>query len=296
MKPKNGTKNPSIKTYAFKAGLSHELELNTLRETLRRAVEIVSEPHRADFYHIIWVQEGRSKPLLDFQEMPMPSNSLLCINKNQVLMYDRSGGYDGKVIRFTDGFFIRNEGDAKYLRACRLFDGVAGHPLVSLSKDQGVVGTLFEQIERELAHPLDNHQKTILQNLLHNLLMHCERCIPANAKHQGKPSPAKDIAQRFMDGVENGYRGGKRVSEYAQEMGVTEKRLQAATAQIFGKAPKALIDARVAMEAKRMLLYSSATIKEISYELGFDEETNFIKYFRKQAGTTPAGVRSRYLT
>ena len=65
---------------------------------------------------------------------------------------------------------------------------------------------------------------------------------------------------------------------------------------MFGKSPKEMIDDRVVLEAKRLLLYSDSSVKEISHELGFDEPTNFIKYFRKHVAQTPNTFRARYLT
>lgn len=41
------------------------------------------------------------------------------------------------------------------------------------------------------------------------------------------------------------------------------------------------------LEAKRLLAYSSLSIKEIGFELGFGEPTNFNKYFRKHTGMAP---------
>ena len=101
--------------------------------------------------------------------------------------------------------------------------------------------------------------------------------------------------RRFLDLVDAGFRTEKKVSAYARRMGVPEKRLQAATAAAFGKSPKALIDERAALEAKRLLVYGGGSVKEIAFALGFEETTNFVKWFRKHAGTTPAGFRARYL-
>jgi len=70
--------------------------------------------------------------------------------------------------------------------------------------------------------------------------------------------------------------------------------LHKACTSVLDKTPKQIIDERVVLEAKRLLVYSQQAIKEIAYELGYNEPTNFIKYFRKHAKCTPLEFRDRY--
>ena len=58
-----------------------------------------------------------------------------------------------------------------------------------------------------------------------------------------------------------------------------------------GKSPKAIADERVAVEAQRRLLFNKTTVKEVGYSLGFEETTNFIKFFRRLVGQTPDEFR-----
>lgn len=287
-------KRSALKTYAFKAGFTHELEMAPLGESFRRAREIITQPHRADFYHILWIQSGRASHLLDFKTITMNPGSLLFIRKNSVIRYDKSGNYDGRVLRFTDRFFIRNEEDSRYLRECPLFSPFTEVPLISISGKDASFSLLLTLLENELAAPNHPLQHASLQNLVHNLLIHSERRfdeIPVKAPSR---DPIKELGQKFLDEVEAGFRGEKKVSAYAERLGIPDKRLQSVTSEAFGKHPKQIIDERVGLEAKRLLLFSGATVKEISFELGFDEVTNFVKYFRKHSGTTPSGFRTRY--
>jgi len=50
---------------------------------------------------------------------------------------------------------------------------------------------------------------------------------------------------------------------------------------------KEVIDQRVVLEAKRLLVHSNATSAQIGYQLGFPEPSNFVKFFRRMTGTTP---------
>jgi AraC family transcriptional regulator, transcriptional activator of pobA len=64
---------------------------------------------------------------------------------------------------------------------------------------------------------------------------------------------------------------------------------------VLGKSPKVIISERVLLEIKRLLVHTNQSIKEIGFDLGFNEPTNFIKYFRQQTGQTPSEFRDSHL-
>lgn len=53
-----------------------------------------------------------------------------------------------------------------------------------------------------------------------------------------------------------------------------------------------LIDARILLEAKRLLVFTTRSVADIGSELGFDDPSNFSSFFRQSAGTTPKAFRS----
>lgn len=99
---------------------------------------------------------------------------------------------------------------------------------------------------------------------------------------------------RPKDAVEDKFKTIKSVARFAGLMVVSEKKLNKATATTLGKSPKELIDERIILEAKRMLVHTNSSIKEIGFDLGFDEPTNFIKYFRKHEAKTPVAFRKLF--
>jgi AraC family transcriptional activator of pobA len=287
----------ALKTHRFKSGFAEELEVASLKDSLIQARDLITTPHRTDFHQVVWMRKGKATHLVDFRAIPMQAHSLLFIRKDRVLRYDQSSAYDGTVIRFTDAFFIRSPEDARFLQEGRLFGLSNPHPMAVLDREDPTLPSLIALLEAELARKPDHHRPAALQNLLHTLLIAADRKAPSAPDRKGSVSPATstpDFVPAFVNAVETGFRTGKKVFTYAERLGVTEKRLQEATWKALGKKPKALIDERVALEAKRMLLFGGESVKEIAFDLGFEEVTNFIKWFRKQAGTTPADFRARY--
>src|SRR5690606_3766796 len=108
-----------------------------------------------------------------------------------------------------------------------------------------------------------------------------------------KKSADLEYVMLFRDILEYQYKEQKQVGYFAKQLSVTEKRLNQATKSVLGKTPKQVVDDRVMLEAKRLLAHTTESIKEIGYSLGFEEPTNFIKYFRKHHNCTPVEFREQ---
>ena len=74
---------------------------------------------------------------------------------------------------------------------------------------------------------------------------------------------------------------------------IAERTLVRAAWEAAGTSPKAFIDARVLLEAKRLLAHTDWTSGRIAVHLGFSEPTNFAKFFRKGAGLSPEAFRTQ---
>lgn len=82
------------------------------------------------------------------------------------------------------------------------------------------------------------------------------------------------------------------IASYADALGCTEKSLTRAAREASGQNAKAVIAARIVLEAKRLLAHADRPIYLIAEGLGFAEATNFAKFFRRETGLTPAGFRA----
>jgi AraC-like DNA-binding protein len=134
----------------------------------------------------------------------------------------------------------------------------------------------------------------VLHNLLHNLLLYAERDRQRTGSSYIKKGADHDYTTLFKDILYKDFRRVKTVGAFAQMINITEKRLIQATMSTLGKTPKQIIDEKIILEAKRLSIYTSNSIKEISYQLGFEETSNFIKYFKKHVDMTPIEFRESY--
>ncbi|GGK56114.1 helix-turn-helix transcriptional regulator [Rufibacter glacialis] len=282
-----------IKRYAFKAGLPVEFEIMGMRDLFEGNKSILANIHRTGFYHILWFQQGAPTHLVDFKPVPITPETILFLNKDLVQRFDGRGGFDGKIMVFTDSFFIRTEADATYLRSSPLFHDLFSPSLLRLPQGSPLLREYLALMEAELTHPQDSVQPLVLKNLLHTFLLLAERERESQAMTQVRPSVELDSLLLFRDLLEQKFRRQKQVGLYAEQLGMTEKKLNQATSKVLGKSAKQMIDDRVMLEAKRLLAHTPESIKEIGFALGFEEPTNFIKYFRRHQGSTPAEFRGQ---
>lgn len=283
----------TIRQVKFKAGLPLEIEVIPIAETVLKHYETISNPHRAEFYHIFWVQKGTAEYLVDFAPVKLKAGSFLFVNKDRVQAFDYQHKHDGKLLLFTDSFFGKTAEDAKYLHSSILFNDFLDIPVIDV-KTNASLQTIFCAIETELTKDNDSYHYDLLHNLLHNLLLLAERERRKQGFKELTKSADLDYTVLFRDLLAVQFKTLKSVSGYASQMNVSEKRLTAAATKTMNKSPKTIIDEKVMLEAKRLLIHTNLSIKEVGYDLGFEEPTNFIKYFRKHAEKTPIEFREAY--
>ncbi len=275
-----------IKRYSFIEGYPFELVVQPLSQS--RETPCVSQPSRAAFYHIIWLTEGHAVFNVDFRQIEINAGEMFMISINQVYQFDLENHYEGKSIFFTEAFFSQSDLDTVFLHTSEFLNPDNQNHIVKLDNER--LSFIYNLLDNEMQNTSDKFQQPMAKNLLQMLLMEAERSI------SGNNSPIflqadKTVGRRFCDEVEKSYKEYHSVDYYQNILAVTEKVLSREVKRQTGKTPKSYIDDRIILETKRLLSYSVLTVKEISIKLGFDEQTNFNKFFRRHTGTTPASFR-----
>ncbi|PKB15761.1 helix-turn-helix transcriptional regulator [Flavobacterium sp. 5] len=279
--------------YDFKTGLPQEFEIVDLATLYQEFKNTLTTTHRTGFYHIIWFQQGNPTHLADFNPIKISPNSLLFLNKDTVHRFDKETKFEGKILLFTESFFCKTKTDTKFLRNTPLFNELFSITPIQIQKQSEVFANLMQSMADELQKTKDHFQADILQNLLKNFLLHSEREYEQQNLFEVKKGADFDIVILFKDLLEANFKNQKQVNFYAKALIITEKRLNQATSKVIGKTPKEIIDDRIILEIKRILVHTTGSIKEIGYSLGFEEPTNFIKYFKKHSQMTPVEFREK---
>ena len=83
----------------------------------------------------------------------------------------------------------------------------------------------------------------------------------------------------------------RNVAEYARMLGFSSKKLNYITRHVVGKPAKEYITDCFLLRVKRVLISSDVSLKELAYQSGFDEPTNFIRNFKRYSGQKPTQFR-----
>lgn len=96
---------------------------------------------------------------------------------------------------------------------------------------------------------------------------------------------------RFINLIDENYKKGCSVVEYAHLLHISSRSLSDLTQQQLKKTPSQMIRERIILEAQRLLLYSNLNINQVGYRLGFDDASYFVKYFKKYTGVSPSAFK-----
>jgi len=276
------------------AGYAFDIEVFPAHGWLERVPpEHFRYPSRLDFHQLILVTQGRFGHTVDFQLEITPTGSLLAMRPGQVQRFEANKPWDGWVVIFRPESFQA----ADAVGSQRVGISVDDMP-VQLALEK----TSFEPIRQAL---VQMHQDAKLAGQM-QLVSALERAqLQALlirlqlASEQQQPAPAVDSSlarhfRKYRQAVEQRFHAWHQIAAYAQALGMSEKTLSRATQEVAGLSAKAYLSKRIALEAKRMLAYTSWPIAQVADKLGFDEPTNFIKFFRREAGHAPSEFRKQH--
>ena len=251
-----------------------------------RGKEELSNPHRIDFYALILVTEGSGLHYIDNKMYHCLPGTLLILSPYQVTCFESKFHWNGYVIGFENSqIFSIDNLDANYMmtKAIRSVD--------VMTEVLDVVGKDFKMLYEEVKRPLDIASGHIQRNLLQNILF--KVFVRTNySLHEISKSKEMEFFQMFSDKVERLYMNCHNVIEYTEQLGITAKRLNTICQKVKGMSAKQVLDARLLLEAKRLLGYTSTPISEIALTLGFKEPTNLAKFFRRHTGISPTEFRN----
>lgn len=285
--------NKFIPKYHFRKGLRHECEVIDLEHFCASNRKIILKPHRTNFNQLFYFHKAKGIHTVDFEDITLADNSLLFAPKDTVHRFDDKAEVNGVLLLFTDSFFCSNSQDSILLRNCVLHSNITQSTLIHIPEQNTVFDNIFGQIYREFDNEKDSVQADILRNYIRLLLLYFIReQISLPIFRNQSDNQDLELVRAFEYMLEQHYNSSPQVAYYCQSLNVTEKRLQTATRNILDRSPKEIIKDRIVLEAKRLLVYSSDSVKEISFRLGFDEPTNFTKFFKKSTGKSPMDFRS----
>lgn len=272
-----------------------QLAIYDLHSYLKKHGEHATKPHIHSYYQILWFKSGKGKHFVDFNEYEVSNNAIFFIAKNQVHYFDQQTAYEGVLLHFNEAFLRKNDQDSDYLLTSSFFNNPYQQPSCCVGNSNNQLEDYIEQIKAELQSEEDFGKEELLRAYLKAFLIQVQRRkISFEKSNPDVPflfDEKREQLSRFNNIIDQNYNKGLTVAEYADKMHISVRTLSNLTNQLLNKTPSLMIQERIILEAKRLLLYSNLNVNQIGYRLGFDDPSYFVKYFKKHATTSPSDFR-----
>lgn len=247
---------------------------------------------RLNYYSLIWIQKGSGKVKVDFSDYDFVESQLLAFAPYQPFMLSAVTGLEGQVIQFHPDFFCIHKHHQEVACSGVLFNNIYEPPYVTIDKAaKSTFDMVLEQLRTEMQNPA-LAQYELLVSYLKIILITASRL---KKEQQQVVSSIDDkepfILQNLKNYIEINFKLKHSPSDYADMLNITPKALAKITKNHFNKTLSNLIAERIIIEAKRELYLTNKSIKEIAYELGYNDEHYFSRFFKNNADVSPQMYR-----
>lgn len=268
---------------------------------LQRIDEIESQysvqdrlPHRHDYYVILLIREASGIHQIDFVDYPIENNSLHFLSPDQIHHFKPEGLTNGFALTFTADFLNQYITPHDQLISLDLFFNCnEAAPFTVASEEAEALSVFLKVVENEMETGRDCHLEVIgacVKAFLFLAKRSKSHLIP---KHLIQQTRQNEIVFQFRKELEANFRNQHKVGEFADQLHLTSNYLNEVVKKQTGHSAKEMIQTRILLEAKRLAVYSTMSMKEIAWHLGFEDIAHFSKFFKRLNGTNFKAFRAQ---
>jgi AraC-like DNA-binding protein len=281
-----------VKTYHFlpyKYGSELLLDIGRI-ETLNHYV-LDNTLHQLSFYEIIFIEEGAGTFTLDENTTVINPRTIIFTSPGQVRCWEIEQDVSGYVLFFEKDFLHLFFSDELFLYRFQYFHQYSRPNDMQLSEMPFVkCQELLYGIEEEFGQ-LQNDSNHLIRSLLYQLLVLLNRYY-AGAYNVQRDTFVHPDFYRFRSLLEKNFVNNQSVEAYTKMLNVSPGFLNKICRQFSGLSAQQMIHYKLISEIKKQL-YQNKSSKEISYEFGFSDPSNFNRFFKKFTGTTAQQYRKK---
>jgi len=251
--------------------------------------------HAHDYYQLMWFWQGTGNHHIDFIDEILSPDRIFVVSPGQLHQFKPCENVEGIIIQFDDSFFLQEGDNLENIIKYNMFNVFDRPPyyIIDAATAERLHG-IAEEMKREMPDKGKFAHEHYIHNLVKMFLIVLIRDgLRDDHEHIFNGSTACLNFIRFRKELDSNYRSCHTVQEFASLLNMSAKTLTNSTLQCSGYAPLKLINNRLIVEAKRMLMSTSMLVKEIAYELGFEDDSYFVKFFKRQVAMLPSEFREK---
>lgn len=250
------------------------------------------KPHRHTFYQVLFIEKGTGSHKIDFLEHQIKTPVVYFLAPGQVhdlRITDKNTL--GCLINFTPDFFSSFLNKSQCIDQLPIFSfnrSISYYKVPEDSNDK------FMEIFMKIKELYTQNTKTSL-NLLRIYLLEIFYTVlneVSDTEENVNITSQKNLLHRFEKLVEENYAIEHYPKYYADKLAITANYLNCICKNVSGKTAGEIIRNRIILEAKRLLINSEFSISQISFQLGFEDNSYFTKFFKTNGKISPSEFRA----
>jgi len=284
-----------IKTYEKVDRKSNQLSFRIakMEDIYEERNGIKDDPHRHDYYTLLFIERAKGKHIIDFNEYLFSLNQVFFVSPghvHQVIEDEKPSGY---VILFSTEFLIKNNIALHFIDDLNLFNDHGESPPLELEIDELSLLSRFCNEMLEINQTNMKYKDQAISSYLKLFLINCNNLCTLQIDNTQNHQAANSILKNFKNLVNEKYAEWHQSNDYAKELNISPDHLNRVVKSLVGKTSKDFIQSRLIVAAKRLLYFSELSAKEIGYQLGFSEPANFSAFFKKNTGLPPSEFKKK---
>lgn len=247
----------------------------------------LDKPRRIMKYVLVYCASGKLSMTIDEKEFQLSAGQVVTITSGQIHTLQRHAKAKGYILEFTLDFFCKDDNDIELIFHNGLFCHFAMNEVIPV--DKTIVEAQLSAIEQEL---LDKPYQYLIS-------VHSRVALILVAINRAKVSRGDEIWKpdalflKFLEAVRNNFEHNYSVRQLAEMLGATELKLNELAKLHAGKTAQHVIYGLITSEAKRLLTYGNLSVKEVAYQLGFNDPFYFSNFFKKQTKASPKQYKEK---
>jgi AraC family transcriptional activator of pobA len=251
--------------------------------------KIRAHRHR-ELHQVLFMQRGRVGVSLDAQRLNLRAPAVVVMPPGCVHAFDFQRDSEGLVVTFGADLSRVLARDAQGL--ARFLDTPAALALDPAVQRETDLEALAALLLREFSRSAPGREPAVT-GLLSALLANLQRL--AEHLHQGHSAPHSrelELVARFRHALGRQFQNHTGIATYARQLGASETRLRRACLAAAGESPIGLVHRHLLVEAERQLRYTSMSVSQIAWYLGFKDAAYFSRFFTRARGASPRAFRN----
>lgn len=255
---------------------------------------IADDPHRHNYYSVIWSTGATGRHVIDFREYAILPDHIFFVSPEQVHQVITNPNPEGYLILFTPEFLEKNSIRDDFISNLKLFQKSDETPPLPLSEKMNSTLKTFAGEMLAAFHSETDMRFEVIGAYLKLFLIECNgHCSLYGSSNTQTIEVGKSLVKNFKASVEKHYAIRHRVKDYADMLNVSPNYLNDVIKTSINISAKDFIQSRLVLEAKRMALFTVKSSKEIGFELGFEDPSHFSKFFKINAGQSLQEFKER---